>query len=46
VLVAANLLLAIEFRFDLASTGRRPTWHDLGARRVTFLIERFRSREF
>jgi hypothetical protein len=46
VLVAANLLLAIEFRFDLASTGRRPTWHDLGARRVTFLVERFRSREF
>ncbi len=40
VLVAANLLLAIEFRFDLANTGRRATWHDLGARRVTFLIER------
>jgi hypothetical protein len=40
VLVAANLLLAIEFRLDLANTGRRATWHDLGARRVTFLIER------
>ena len=46
VLVGANLLLAIEFRFDLASTGRRPTWHDLGARRVTFLIDRLRSRQF
>ena len=42
-LVAANLLLAVEFRFDLASTGRRPTWHDLGARRVTFLIEKLQS---
>jgi hypothetical protein len=46
VLVTANLLLAIEFRFDLAPTGRQPTWHDLGARRVTFLIERLRSFEF
>ena len=46
LLVAANLLLAIEFRLDLAETGRRATWHDLGARRVTFLIERFRSFEF
>jgi hypothetical protein len=46
VLVAANLLLAIEFRLDLAWTGRRPTWHDLGTRRVTFLIERLRSLEF
>jgi hypothetical protein len=40
-LVTANLLLAIEFRLDLAPTGRRPTWHDLGTRRVTFLIDRF-----
>ncbi len=40
VLVAANLLLAIEFRLDLASTGRRATWHDLGARRVMFLVEK------
>jgi hypothetical protein len=40
VLVVANLLLAIEFRLDLAATGRRPTWHDLGARRVTFLFEK------
>ncbi len=39
VLVTANLLLAIEFRLDLAATGRRPTWHDLGARRVTFLVD-------
>jgi hypothetical protein len=45
-LLTANLLLAIEFRFDLASTGRRATWHDLGARRVTFLIDRLRSLEF
>ena len=43
VLVAANLLLAIEFRFDLASTGRRPTWHDLGARRVTFLVDKLQD---
>ena len=39
VLLAANALLAVEFRLDLAVTGRRPTWHDLGTRRVTFLIE-------
>jgi len=41
LLLAANFLLAVEFRLDLASTGRRPTWHDLGARRVTFLVDRF-----
>jgi hypothetical protein len=46
VLVAANLLLAVEFRLDLATTGRRATWHDLGARRVTFLVDRLRSRQF
>jgi hypothetical protein len=45
-LLAANLLLAVEFRADLAYTSRRPTWHDLGVRRVTFLIERFWSSEF
>ena len=45
VLVTANLLLAFEYRLDLASTGRRPTWHDLGARRVTFLVERILSRQ-
>ena len=43
VLVAANLLLALEFRLGLASTGRRPTWHDLGAGRVTFLLDRIRG---
>ena len=46
VLVAANLLLAVEFRLDLATTGRRATWHDLGARRVTFLVDRLRSHQF
>jgi hypothetical protein len=40
VLVAANVLLAIEFRLDLASTSRLATWQDLGARRVTFLIDK------
>ncbi len=42
VLLAANALLAVEFRLDLAVTGRQPTWHDLGTRRVTFLIEKLR----
>jgi hypothetical protein len=43
LLVAANFLLAVEFRLDLALSGRRPTWHDLGTRRVTFLVEKLRG---
>jgi hypothetical protein len=44
VLVAANFLLAVEFRLDLAATDQRPTWHDLGTRRVTFVLDRLMGR--
>ncbi len=40
VLLAANFLLAVEYRFDLATRNRAATWNDLGARRVTFLLDR------
>ena len=39
VLLAANGLLAIEYRFDLAYAERPATWRDLGPRRVTFLLD-------
>jgi hypothetical protein len=40
VLVAANFLLFVEYRFDLATRGTPASWHDLGTRRVTFVISR------
>jgi hypothetical protein len=44
VLVAANFLLFVEYRFDLATRDTAASWHDLGARRVTFAIARLTGR--
>jgi hypothetical protein len=40
VLVAANFLLFVEYRFDLVTRPTPASWHDLGTRRVTFAISR------
>jgi hypothetical protein len=39
LLLVWNALLFVEYRFDLVTAQRPPTWHDLTLRRVTFLIE-------
>jgi hypothetical protein len=39
LLLAWNLLLFIEYRFDLVLWPAPPTWYDLTIRRVTFLLE-------
>jgi len=39
LLLAWNFLLFVEYRFDLVTAQRPPTWHDLTVRRVTFLID-------
>jgi len=39
LLLAWNLLLFIEYRFDLVLRSAPPTWSDLTFRRVTFLME-------
>lgn len=44
LLLAANGLLAIEYRFDLAYVERPATWRDLGPRRVTFLLDHLPGR--
>jgi len=38
LLIAANFLLFVEYRFDLAMLDRPISWHDLGPRRVSFLL--------
>ncbi len=43
-LVAANFLLFVEYRFDMAVSGRTATWYDLGAGRVTFLVSALSTR--
>ena len=39
LLLAWNLLLFIEYRFDLVLRSAPPTWYDLTFRRITFLVE-------
>ena len=38
LLVAANILLLLEYRLALSWSDREATWHDLGARRLTFMF--------
>ena len=38
LLIAANFLLFVEYRFDLAMLDRPVSWHDLGPGRVSFLL--------
>ena len=42
LLLVWNLLLFVEYRFDLSTAHRPPTWYDLTTRRVAFLIELMR----
>jgi hypothetical protein len=42
VLVAANFLLFVEYRFDLVTRSTPASWHDLGTRRVTFALDSLR----
>lgn len=39
LLLAWNLLLFVEYRFDLVLRSAAPTWYDLTFRRITFLLE-------
>ena len=42
LIVGWNVLLFVEYRFDLATAQRAPTWSDLTIRRVTFLADAVR----
>lgn len=39
LLLVWNFLLFVEYRFDLVTAQRAPTWYDLTIRRVTFLTD-------
>jgi hypothetical protein len=43
LLVGANGLLAVEYRFAMAYEDRPATWRDLGPRRVSFFIDKCRG---
>ncbi|HEY3382482.1 MAG TPA: hypothetical protein VGK32_11980 [Vicinamibacterales bacterium] len=43
LIVVANFLLFVEYRFDLVNARRTVTWQDLGTRRLTYFLDKIGS---